>query len=166
MGTRFSFFLTFCLILGGAADPNSGFAGDEPKPPTTIQVAEIGRTIRALGQLGFPLRDVVSVQGSWVELTDGPAKPGSTLWFRVTEVNGQQLDKPVSFRGIDVKVVEKGGKSVERVKGEQWELRAYETWPDYGHPAEFDKEMGVVPASPPAQGATRLFGLLKRRTTR
>ena len=157
--------LAIILVGGSAAVPQIALTPPRGEPPlaTTVRIEEIGTTIRVLGTLGVSLREVVSVHGTWMELTDGPAKPGSTLWFRVTELNGQQLAKPVGFRDIDVKVVEKGGKSIPGVSGERWELGAYETWPDYGHPADFVKEMGEWAAAPRARGSTRLIGLLKIR---
>jgi hypothetical protein len=126
-------------------------------------VEDLGHTVRALGQLGVPLREVVAVQGVWAELPDGPAKPGIPWWFQVTEVNRQRLARPVGFRSLDVEIIDRGGKAVDRVQGERWELRAYETWTDLGHPAAFVQELGEVSPAPPARGVTRLVGLLKTR---
>jgi hypothetical protein len=158
--------VTFGLLLGIASDRTCRLAGDEPKPPTTIRADEVGRSVSVLGKLRSPLRSVVSVSGVWVELSEGPSKPGSSLWFRVVEVNSKLLDNPVEFRGLDVGVLEKDGKVIEPAKGEQWELRAYETWPDYGHPADFLKELGQPPAAPAPRGSTRLIGILKQRTAK
>jgi len=167
MWTRTSFVLaTVGLLLGIASDRTCRLAGDEPMAPTTIRADEVGRSVSVLGTLGSPLRSVVSVSGVWVELTEGPSKPGSSLWFRVVEVNGKRLDKPVEFRGLDVEVHEKDGKTIEPATGEQWGLRAYETWPDYGHPSDFIKELGHPPAAPAPRGPTRLIGILKQRTAK
>jgi hypothetical protein len=167
MWTRIcSVLVTSGLLLAIASDRAGRLAGDEPKPPTTIRADEVGRSVSVLGKLGFPLRSVVSVSGIWVELTEGPSKPGSSLWFRVVEVSGKQLDKPVEFRGLDLEVLGKNGKAVEPAKGEQWELRAYETWPDYGHPSAFVEELGHQPGAPAPRGPTRLVGILKQRTAK
>ena len=157
---------TVCLLLHIASDRTSTLAGDEPKPPTTIRADEIGRSVRLLGKLGSPIREVMSVSGIWVKLTEGPSKPGSSLWFRVAEVNGKRLNKPMEFRALDVEVLGKGGKTIEPVNGEQWELRAYETWPGYGHPSDFLEEMGHPTGAPAPRGPTRLIGLLKQRTAK
>lgn len=154
--------LAIVLVGGGAACPQKGLGG-EPPAVVTVRVEDIGEIVRVLGTLGAPLREVLSVHGTWVELSDGPEKPGSTLWFRVTEVNGWRLAKPVGFRQLDVKVIERGGKLVEGVSGERWELRAYETWPDYSPPLDFVKELGQAPSAPPARGPARIVGLLKLR---
>lgn len=167
MWTRTCFVLVaLTLLFGVASDRTSSLAGDEPKPPAAIRADEIGRSVNVLGKLGSPLRSVVSVSGVWVELTEGPAKPGSSLWFRVVEVGGKRLDKPVEFRVLDVEVLEKGGKAIEPAKGEQWELRAYETWPDYGHPSDFITELGQPTGAPAPRGSTRLIGLLKQRAAK
>ena len=167
MWTRTCFVLTTVgLFFGIGSDRACRLVGDEPKAPTTVRADEIGRSVSVLGKLGSPLRSVVSVSGVWVELTEGPEKPGSSLWFRVVEVGGKRLDKPVEFRVLDVEVLEKRGKTIEPAKGEQWELRAYETWPDYGHPSDFITEMGQLTGAPAPQGATRLIGLLKQRTAK
>ena len=158
--------VTVGLFLGTASDSVCRLAGDEPKPLTTIRADEVGRSVSVLGRLGSSLRSVVSVSGGWVELTEGPSKPGSSLWFRVVEVNGKRLDKPVEFRGLDVEVLEKGGKTIKPAKGEKWELRAYETWPDYGHPSDFIEELGHLPGAPAPRGSTRLIGILKQRTAK
>lgn len=165
MWTRTCFVcVTVGLLLRIASDPTCSFAGDQPKRPITIRADEIGRSVSVLGKLGSPLRSVVSVSGIWVELTEGPAKPGSSLWFRVVEVGGKRLDKPIEFRGLDLEVLDKDGKAMEPAKGEQWELRAYETWPDYGHPSDFVEELGHLPGAPAPRGPTRLVGVLKQRT--
>lgn len=77
-----------------------------------------------------------------------------------------RLDEPVDFRDADLKVMVKGGKTIAPVKGEQWELRAYETWPDYGHPHEFAEELGESFAAPAPRGPTRLIGVLKQRAAK
>ena len=167
MCTRTCFVLaTAGLLLSIASDRTCRLAGDEPKASTTIRADEVGRRVRVLGKLGSPLRSVVSVSGVWVELTEGPEKPGSSLWFRVVEVNGKRLDKPVEFRALDVEVLAKDGKTIAPRKGERWELRAYETWPDYGHPSDFSDELGHPPAAPAPRGPTRLIGILKQRTAK
>ncbi len=158
--------VTVGFLVGTTSDRACRLGAEEPKPPTTIRADEVGRSVCVLGRLGSPLRSVVSVSGIWVEVTEGPSKPGSTLWFHVVGANGKRFDKPVEFRGLDVEVLAKDGKPIEPAKGEHWELQAYETWPDYGHPSDFLKELGSLPGAPPARGSTRLIGILKQQSAK
>ena len=121
--------LAVCLIAGNATTGPAGRAGEDRKPPTTIRAEDIGPTVTVLGRLGRPLREVTTVRGSWVASEPARSKPGAALRFRVTHVNGQPLPSPVDFGRHEVTVTAKPGDEAEPVKGEQWELRAYETWP-------------------------------------
>jgi hypothetical protein len=156
---KFAALATSLVVAAGLA---RGLAGSDEKPMLTVRAEEIGRSVTVLGRLGPSLGSVVTITGVWRE-TIGRAKPGTSLWFCVDDVNGTRLDVPVEFRDLDVEAVAQSGKVVQPVKGERWSLRAYETWPAYGHPAEFLQELGHQPISPPKRSATRLIGIVKDR---
>lgn len=71
--------VTFGLLTWIACSHACTLAGQKPERQTVIHADEIGRSVSVLGNLGVPLRSVVSVNGVWVELTE-TSKPGSSLW--------------------------------------------------------------------------------------
>jgi hypothetical protein len=167
MRTQIGFgILAVCLVAGMVTMDSAKLAGEDQKPQSTIRAEDIGLTVKVLGRLGCPLHEVMAVRGTWVESEADVSKPGTTLWFRVSQVNGKQLDRPVEFSQYDITVAEKLEVEAIPAKGEQWELRAYETWPVRDHPPEYWKELGVAQPAPPPHGATRMFGVLKQRTAK
>ncbi len=155
------------LMVAACVRYNS-VAHDNPAAVTTIRAEDIGRSVQVVGRLGPPLRQVMSVEGTWMEIefTQPQPKPDTRLRFRVETVNGKRLDKPVDLRSLDLNVIDKDGKEVELVVGEKWVMRAYETWPDYGHPHDYAEDLSKSIASPPPRGPTRLIGILKQRTAK
>lgn len=63
----------------------------------------------------------------------------------------------MDYRNVDVRVLQKDGKTIEPIQGERWTLRVYETWPDYGHHSDFIEELGEQIYAPPPRGSTRLI---------
>ncbi len=136
-----------------------------PQPPlTTVRIDRTGGAVVLHGRLGCPLREMVTVLGTWVEHIEQRSKPDTWLRFRATHVNGKPLDQPVHFHPYDVTIVQKSGAEPEPAKGQRWELRAYETWPNRDHPAEYWKELDAMPRQPPHYGPTQIIGVLKQRT--
>ncbi len=72
----------------------------------------------------------------------------------------------MNFLPDDTIVEEKLGVEVAPATGDQWELRAYETWTIRGHPLEYCEALGVGPRAPLTHDATRMFGVLKKRTAK
>ncbi len=130
------------------------------KAPVTVRADEIGQSVTVMGRLQSPIRSVLSVSGVWQKSTER-SKPGELLNFYVDEVNGRRLDSPVAFRDLDVAVIDASEKPVQPVVGARWALRAYESWPHYGHPIEFDAELGKQVAARPSRSSTSLIGVLK-----
>ncbi len=154
------------MLLGITTGQFEALAENEARQPTWLRADEIGKNVQVLGRLGLAIRRVASVSGIWVELDEGPSKPGTDRWFRVMEVDGKRLDQPIDFRSLDVTVYENGAKLEKSALGEHWQLRAYETWPDYDHPADFWQELGQQVGTPAPRGPTRIIGVLKRRITK
>ena len=67
---------TSAVIAAIAVSHRNGVAHDDP-PTTTIRAEDIGRRVQVIGKLGVPLRQAMSVTGTWVEIkfTQPPPKP-------------------------------------------------------------------------------------------
>lgn len=111
-----------------------------------IKASEIGKSVQIIGRLGRPLMEVISIRGHWV---DRPLRPAG-LGFRVTQVNGENLDPPVTFdRPLVTFTNSRYPKTQEGpvpTAGDVWELRGMETGRFHGLPTEFWE-----PAPAPAQ---------------
>ena len=157
--------LAFSFVTGIVATGRVSLAGDKPQAPVTVRAEEIGRSVTVLGRLGHPLHEMMTVRGVWLESDEVLSKPDNPLRFHVTHLNARQLDPAIEFHVYDIMVQEKPGIEVEPAKDEQWELRAYETWPVRDHPQDYWAEFDEPSPAPPPHGATRLFGVLKKRST-
>ena len=159
--------LTSMIVLIAVNGHVETLADTKVRKPIWIRADEIGGDVQVLGRLGLAMHRVTSVSGVWVERDEDsskpPSKPGRDRWFRVMEVDGKRLGEPIDFRSLDVTVYENGAKLGNSTLGEDWQLRAYETWPDYDHPAGFWQELGQQVATPAARGPTRMIGVLKKR---
>jgi hypothetical protein len=142
---------------------NSVYQADAERKEVTVRAEEIGRSVTVLGRLEQPLHEMMTVRGVWVESSDARSKPDNPLRFRATHVNGQALAPGVEFHVYDVTIMERPGREIDPVRGEQWELRAYETWPLVDHPEGFWSERDAAPPAPAPHGATRLIGVLRQR---
>ena len=148
--------LAFVVAITGADALAEGGA----TPHVTVRADEIGRSVTVMGRLDSPIGSVLSISGVW-QKSQGRAKPGELLNFYVDEVNGRRLDSPVAFRDLDVAIVDSNENPIQPAVGARWALRAYESWPDYGHPLELDKELGKQVVARPSRSSTRLIGVLK-----
>jgi len=149
----------FAMLIVSA---DAGFVVEgDAKPSITVRADELGGRVTVIGRLDSPLRSVLTVSGVWQKY-NMRAKPGDVVSLFVDEVNGKRLASPVEFRDLDVAVCDPTGAPVQPAIGQRWVLRAYETWPDYYHPPEFEIAMGRPPQAPAARSATRLIGVIKR----
>ncbi len=160
------------FIAGIYAMYSPQLAGGDRQSHITIHADDIGHTVTVLGRLGCPLHEMMAVRGTWIGPAYGEVKPSLTPRFRVTRINGKQLEKPVDFYGYDVTVLEKPGVGEKPgleaapVEAEQWDLQAYETRPIRYHPIDYWQALGVAPPAPLDRGTTRLSGVLKLRTAK
>lgn len=158
--------LAVCLCSGMCTIGLAKLTAQDQKLQTTIRVEDIGATVKVVGLLGVSMHEVMAMRGTWIEVESDFSKPDTALRFRISHVNGNQLDKPIDFRPNDITVAERGGVEVAPTKGEQWELRAYESWPVRNHPEDYWDALGMAPPAPPPHGATQILGVLIKRSVK
>ena len=72
----------------------------EVQPPVQkVLASDIGTRVQIIGRLGYPLGELVTIQGSWIRPRGLPNQPpkDDTPYFSVTSVNGKRLETPVRF---------------------------------------------------------------------
>lgn len=106
--------------------------------------------MRIIGRLGKPLGTYCSLRGQWK--SDWARAKTVLWWFRVTHLDGEELEKAIEFPAFHVEAQPgRGQKALKDAReGEIWELRAYEGITTYGSPPGYFEESGF------AQGAGSL----------
>jgi hypothetical protein len=108
-------------ISGGGQDD-----GDTDEGPLSIDARDIPEKIQIIGSLGYPLGELVTIQGVW-EFPKGRPKD-KRLHFRVIDVNGKAPNDTMIFQSWlvvqDPDVIDKVAPTP--VKGAKWQLRGVE----------------------------------------
>jgi len=128
-----------------------------------VRASEIGKGVEIIGSLGFPLSEILTVQGRWSK-SDASGRRLSIkeewLMFLVSTVNGKRLEKPVDFRGFLVSPI--AGRNLgdlHPTPGDVWELRGVELGGYHGVPPEVTGELYPSPYEmKPAMRANFGFG--------
>jgi hypothetical protein len=129
----------------------------------------------AIGRIGTPLNAVQTIRGTW-QYSGGKNPPSDDdMWFHITHVNGEALDRPVKIHRqlVDVRYPLPWENDDEREnrptpsEGQSWEIRACETETLIA-PAEHRKEFGsflnseVQPAVASRPFLLELHGIMPR----
>lgn len=110
-----------------SAAPDHARAKNRRRHVARIHATLIPHEAQIIGYLGYPLGEIIDVRGQWDARPFNAKIEGPT--FRVTHVNGRQLDEPVKF---DVERIRKVHPSENRdpmpepVAGDIWEMRGTE----------------------------------------
>jgi len=124
-------FLALPLIVVAASSGRIPEASEDESEPhvSVVRAEDIPDHVQIIGSLGRPLGEMLVITGHWWE--PGRKRPvkDMQLRFQVTDVNGQQLEKPVLFRRELVEFVDVGSdKSIPKPEhGAVWELRGVQT---------------------------------------
>jgi hypothetical protein len=158
------------VVLSAARMSPPVFSADH-EPAVTVSVEDIGTKVTLVGRLGEPLGKMMEVKGTWAYPEDPRVKDYS-LRFRVSDVNGKRLPKPVEFNVAQVEAATPaGGSAIPKPEGHKaldgvsWTLRAYETGRFDDVPEEYRKDLGTAPPQPPYCQRTftsQLVGVVQR----
>jgi hypothetical protein len=129
-----------------------------------VRASEIGKGVEIIGSLGFPLGEILTVQGQWSNRDASGRRltiKETWLMFLVTSVNGKRLEKPVDFRGFLVSAIADGDmEDLRPTRGDVWEMRGIEIGTYHGVPPEVIGELYPSPYEmKPAMLANFGFGL-------
>ena len=114
--------------------------GESKRSKVSIRDIREGKTV-IVGSLGQPIGEFVKLRGHWSERLKG-----SDLELDVTHVDGKQLQTPVDFDELFVHSVDKHGHPVAPLKGDKWEIDAYESCGFFHiEPDEFRNRWGNIP---------------------
>lgn len=149
--TATSLAITFLLVVAAAS---RNLPADGKSPPLSVNVEDIGAKVQLIGRLGQPLGKMMTVSGRWFY----PAKPGELLKddsmrFLVTHVNQKRLTKDVEFDVSQLHVTGHAGRKVistdwreqEKLDGQKWTMRLYESGQLFLEPQEFRDELNLAP---------------------
>ncbi len=121
----------------------------EVQPPVQkVLASDIGTRVQIIGRLGYPLGELVTIQGSWIRPRGLPNQPpkDDTPYFSVTSVNGKRLETPVKF---DFFSKTWGAKDIPAEEGPVWEMRGCESGGFRGTPREVRDDALSGPNPPP-----------------
>lgn len=103
-----------------------------------IRVSDIGDRILIVGRLGYPLGDLVTIEGEWMlpeALQRGLQSKDTDLKLRVTTVNGNRLDESILIPVMWVSpIIDRQGLAVTPKAGDVWEARGIESGRFHGIP--------------------------------
>ncbi len=118
----------------------SAQGGEPKKVEVSIEQIQEG-TVVIVGSLGRPIGEFMKLQGSWAERLKG-----SNLQMVITHLDGKRLQRPVHFQKFFVHSVDKHDRPVAPLKGDVWEMDAYESC-DFHHiePDQFQRALGRWP---------------------
>lgn len=107
------------------------------------QVRGNRRKVAIIGHLGRPLHTMMTVRGVW----HFPARveKDNSLRFRVTHIDGQALERPVTFHGDLVHEWSRASRKQSKTKrseGDTWEMLAYESGHFDNIPAGWHEALG------------------------
>jgi hypothetical protein len=121
----------------------------EVHPPVQkVLASDIGTRVQIIGCLGYPLGELVTIQGSWIRprgLPNQPVKDDSP-YFSVTSVNGKRLETPVRF---DFFAKAYGAEEIPKQEGPVLEVRGCESGGFLGTPREVRDDASRRPNPPP-----------------
>jgi hypothetical protein len=130
--------------------------GAAPAPPIKheppvqkVLTSEIGKRVQIVGLLGYPLGELVTIRGTWVQPRWLPGQPpkDNTPSFSVTSVNGKLLKTPVDFYFFSGA---RGAAEIPRWEGTVWEVRGCETGGFRGTPRQVRDDVPRGPNPPVA----------------
>lgn len=110
-----------------------------------VKASDLIKKVRIIGELGYPLGEVVTIQGKWRNDLD---KGGEGSCFVVTHVNGKKLDREVKFWEPHVlpwkeRYKGTGMGPIRPSIGEVWDLRGFESGILQGLSNSALKELGL-----------------------
>ena len=110
-----------------------------------IRVSDIGDRILIVGRLGYPLGDLVTIEGEWMlpeALQRGLQSKDTDLKLRVTTVNGNRLDESILIPVMWVSpIIDRQGLAVTPKAGDVWEARGIESGRFHGIPRAVFEEL-------------------------
>ena len=120
-------------------------------PMRKVLATDIGTRVQIVGRLGYPLGELVTIQGAWIRPPGPPGMPvkDDSPRFTVTHVNGKKLETPVSFDAFLFSEAW-GVEEIPRQEGPVWEVRGCETGGFRGTPREVWEDASKGPSRPPA----------------
>ncbi len=121
----------------------------EVQPPVQkVLTSDIGTRVQIIGRLGYPLGELVTIRGAWIQPRGLPNQPvkDDTPYFSVTSVNGKRLETPVIF---DFFSEAWGAEEIPRQEGPVWEVRGCESGGFRGTPREVRDDASRGPVQAP-----------------
>lgn len=146
--SRFQSSTIGALLIAAAAWSWSalGGSGEEQPKARTISADDLSSgKIVVIGRLGLPLRQMMTIRGTWdyPEQVPGRVLKIHELRFRVSHVDGKKLAKPLDFDKDLVQVTKIGDRnSLQPSQGEEWEFRGFETGSFRARPQQYYLETG------------------------
>jgi hypothetical protein len=143
-------------------------AGAERAHVTKISTVDLEKEdVVVIGRLGIPLTTMATLRGTWHHPDERIAVRDDRLWFHVTHVDGEKLERPVEFHRALVHFANLSGGSddEEPSDGDSWEVRAYESGGFRTIPSGYYREISL-PVPPTAvwqkRFVTAIDGVVKK----